>query len=331
MDYGSILTSALTAAFGPTAIVYALAAIGLNVHFGYTGLLNFGQAGFMAVGAFGLSTAVVTYDLPFVVGILVGLLAAVVLALVLGVPTLRLRADYLAIATIATAEILRLVFGAVETKDVFGGSNGLSGFANDFLDLNPYGSGIDLGVVSYRRDDLWTLTVGWALVALSCLLIWLLMRSPWGRVLRSIREDEDAVRSLGKNVFAYKMQALVLGGVIGGLGGIVLALFQNNIKGSDFSTNVTFYAYTALLIGGAARVLGPVIGAMIFWFLMVGIGSFFSQATRGADPLIPDWLMSDTQASLVRLVLVGLGLMLLMIYRPQGIFGDRKELAIDAR
>ena len=331
MDFGQILTSALTSALGPTAIVYALAAIGLNVHFGYTGLLNFGQAGFMAVGAFGLSVSVVTYDLPFVVGIVAGLLAAVVLALVLGVPTLRLRADYLAIATIATAEILRLIFGAVETKDVFGGSNGLSGFASTFQDLNPYGGGIDLGIVSYRRDDLWTLTVGWTLVALSCLLIWLLMRSPWGRVLRSIREDEDAVRSLGKNVFAYKMQALVLGGVFGGLGGIVLALFQNNIKGSDFSTNVTFYAYTALLIGGAARVLGPVVGAMIFWFLMTGIGAFFSQATSGADPLMPEWIMTDIQASLVRLVLVGLGLMLLMIYRPQGIFGDRKELAIDAR
>lgn len=331
MDYGTIFSSALASALGPTAIVYALAAIGLNIHFGYTGLLNFGQAGFMAVGAFGLSVSVVTYDLPFVVGILIALLATVVLAIILGVPTLRLRADYLAIATIATAEILRLIFGAVETKDVFGGSNGLSGFAQSFIDLNPYDSGLDIGVISYRRDDLWVLTVGWALVALACLLIWLLMRSPWGRVLRSIREDEDAVRSLGKNVFAYKMQALVLGGVFGGLGGIILALSQNNIKGSDFSTNVTFYAYTALLIGGAARVLGPVIGAMIFWFLMTGIGAFFSQATSGTDPLIPSDIMTDTQASLVRLVLVGLGLMLLMIYRPQGIFGDRKELAIDAR
>ncbi len=331
MDYGTIFSSALASALGPTAIVYALAAIGLNIHFGYTGLLNFGQAGFMAVGAFGLSVSVVTYDLPFVVGVLIALLATVVLAIILGVPTLRLRADYLAIATIATAEILRLIFGAVETKDVFGGSNGLSGFAQPFIELNPYDSGLDIGIISYRRDDLWILTVGWALVALACLLIWLLMRSPWGRVLRSIREDEDAVRSLGKNVFAYKMQALVLGGVFGGLGGIVLALSQNNIKGSDFSTNVTFYAYTALLIGGAARVLGPVIGAMIFWFLMTGIGAFFSQATSGTDPLIPSDIMTDTQASLVRLVLVGLGLMLLMIYRPQGIFGDRKELAIDAR
>ncbi len=331
MDFGNILDAALSSALGPQAIVFALAAIGLNIHFGYTGLLNFGQAGFMAVGAYGLATSVVFFDLSFWLGLVIALLAPVVLAIVLGVPTLRLRADYLAIATIASAEILRLIFGAVETKDVFGGSNGLNGYAGTFQSFNPYERGIDLGIVSFRRSDLWSLTVGWILVALVCVLVYLLMRSPWGRVLRSIREDEDAVRSLGKNVFAYKMQALILGGIFGGMAGIFHALKQASVVPNDYATNITFYAYLALLIGGAARVLGPVIGAIIFWFLMAGIGEFFSQATRGADPIIPDIIMSDTQASLVRLVLLGLGLMLLMIFRPQGIFGDRKELAIDAR
>ncbi|MDR6119239.1 ABC-type branched-subunit amino acid transport system permease subunit [Aeromicrobium sp. SORGH_AS981] len=167
MDFGTILNAALSQALGPQAIVFALAAIGLNIHFGYTGLLNFGQAGFMAVGAYGLAVTVVTYDQSFWLGVVVALLAPVVLALVLGVPTLRLRADYLAIATIATAEILRLVFGAVETKDVFGGSNGLTGFAKTFQDLNPYSGGVDFGVVRFRQDDLWSLTVGWILVARS--------------------------------------------------------------------------------------------------------------------------------------------------------------------
>jgi branched-chain amino acid transport system permease protein len=153
------------------------------------------------------------------------------------------------------------------------------------------------------------------------------MRSPWGRVLRSIREDEEAVRSLGKNVFAYKMQALILGGVFGGLAGITVALRQASVAPDDFSTDVTFYAYVVLLLGGAARVLGPVVGALIFWFLFSGLGTFFTQAVGDdAGPLIPDWLMDAQQASLVRLVLLGLGLMLLMIYRPQGIFGDRGEL-----
>ncbi len=331
MDFYDILTTALTQALGPNAIVYALAAIGLNIHFGYTGLLNFGQAGFMAVGAYGLAVTVVIVGLPFWAGVVMSFLAAFVLALILGFPTLRLRADYLAIATIATAEILRLVFGAVETKEWFGGSNGLTGYSDSYKSLNPFDDGIDLGLVRFSRDDLWNVCVGWTLVALSCLVVWALMRSPWGRVLKAIREDEDAVRSLGKNVFAYKMQALILGGLFGGLAGLFFALKQASVVPSQYSTTLTFFAYTALLVGGAARVLGPVVGAVIYWFLLSGLGAFFSQATSGADPLIPSWLMNDTQASLVRFIITGLALMLLMIYRPQGIFGDRREIAIDAR
>ena len=331
MDFGTLIDAALSSALGPQAIVFALAAIGLNVHFGYTGLLNFGQAGFMAVGAFGLAVSVTTWDLPFWVGIGIALLATVVLAVILGVPTLRLRADYLAIATIATSEILRLIFGSVEAKETFGGSNGLTGFSQTYKDLNPYNGPLDLGIVSFSRNDVWSITVGWTLVALSCLVVWALMRSPWGRVLRSIREDEDAVRSLGKNVFAYKMQALILGGVFGGIAGIFHVLKQASAVPTDFNTTFTFYAYAALLVGGAARVLGPVIGSILFWFLIAGLGSFFSQATSGTDPLIPSAIMTDTQASLVRFIVLGLGLMLLMIFRPQGIFGDRREIAIDGR
>lgn len=338
-----VLRTALNQAFGPNAIVYALAAIGLNVHFGYTGLLNFGQAGFMAVGAYGLAVSVVTWDLPFGVGVLIALLAPVLLAVLLGIPTLRLRADYLAIATIATAEILRLVFGAVETKAVFGGSNGLNGYVDPFQNANIFRTWdifttgplaferLDLGIVDFSKRDLWSMLVGWILVGVACVIVWALMRSPWGRVLRSIREDEQAVRSLGKNVFAYKMQSLILGGLFGGLAGLFLALKQASVVPSDYSTNMTFLAFTALLIGGAARVGGPVIGAMILWFLISGLGSFFGQATAGTDPLIPSWLMDNTQASLVRFIVTGLGLMLLMIFRPQGIFGDRREIAIDGR
>lgn len=331
MDVMLILRDALSAAVGPAAIVYALAAIGLNVHFGYAGLLNFGQSGFMLVGAYGLAISAVIYDVPFWLALVVGLLATVVLSIILGVPTLRLRADYLAIATIAAAEIIRFIVNSPSSADFTRGSQGIAGFAGPFHDLNPYGSGIDWGVIRLSRADVWSASVGWTLVALCCLIVWALMRSPWGRVLRSIREDEEAVRSLGKNVFSYKMQALILGGVFGGLAGIFLALRQASTIPSDFGTHVTFYAYTALLIGGAARVLGPVIGAMIFWFLLNGLGTLFAQLTAGTDSILPDWFMTTTQASLVRFIVVGLGLMLLLVFRPQGIFGDRKELAIDAR
>ncbi len=156
------------------------------------------------------------------------------------------------------------------------------------------------------------------------------MRSPWGRVLKGIREDEDAVRSLGKNVYAYKMQSLMIGGLIGGLAGIMSALQHSAINPSFFATDTTFFAYTVLLVGGAARVLGPVVGTIIFWFLLSFLDLFFGAATSGVDPLIPEWIMNSNQASLMRFIFMGLALMLLMIFRPQGIFGDRRELALDA-
>jgi branched-chain amino acid transport system permease protein len=173
------------------------------------------------------------------------------------------------------------------------------------------------------------MVVGWLLVALSCIIVWLLMRSPWGRVLKSIREDEDAVRSLGKNVYAYKMQSLVIGGLFGALAGFITALKSAAVNPSFFATDITFFAYTVLLVGGAARVLGPVAGAVIFWFLLSFLDLFFKQAAT--TDLIPSWIMTENQASLMRFIFMGLALMLLMIYRPQGIFGDRKELALDAR
>ena len=310
--------------------MYCLAAIGLNVHFGYTGLLNFGQAGFMAVAAYGMASIVATWDLPFWLGLVVGLLLAVLLALLLGIPTLRLRADYLAIVTIAAAEIIRQTVGSVSLLEYFGGQDGLQQFSGTFASMNPYSSSHGIpGLVTWRPYDFWVLTVGWVLVALSCLIVFMLMRSPWGRVLKGIREDEDAVRSLGKNVYAYKMQSLIIGGLFGALAGFVIALRSAAINPSFFATDVTFFAYTVLLLGGAARVFGPVAGALIFWFLITFLDVFFSQAT--SNNLIPDYIMTGTQASLIRFMFMGLALMLLMIYRPQGIFGDRRELALDAR
>jgi ABC-type branched-subunit amino acid transport system permease subunit len=334
VDWHAIFSQALQQGLGPVAAVYCLAAIGLNVHFGYTGLLNFGQAGFMAVGGYAVASFVATWGLGFWLGSLVGLLAAAVLALLLGVPTLRLRADYLAIVTIAAAEIIRQVIGSVTLLEYFGGQDGLQGFNRSFAGLNPFEGGGRIGipgVVTWRPYDFWTLLVCWAIVALCCLIVWALMRSPWGRVLKSIREDEDAVRSLGKNVYAYKMQSLVIGGVIGGLAGIMSALQHSAINPSFFATDTTFFAYTVLLVGGAARVFGPVAGTVIFWFLLSFLDLFFGQATAGADPSIPSAIMNSNQASLMRFIFMGLSLMLLMIFRPQGIFGDRRELALDAR
>jgi len=331
MNWDQIIEFSLRSAFGSEAIVYAMAAIGLNVHFGYTGLLNFGQAGFMAVGGYGIAASVTTFGLSFWVAVPIGILAAIVFALLLGAPTLRLRADYLAIVTIAAAEIIRIVVGSVSLQEYFGGRDGLQEFNDSFVAINPYDSSVNMVLFTLRPNDAWVFTVGWIMVGLACLLVWALMRSPWGRVLKSIREDEEAVRSLGKNVYSYKMQALVLGGVLGGIAGFLVALDQAAINPENFSTDVTFFAYTVLILGGAARVLGPVVGAIMFWFLISVLGNFFTQATAGDNPLISPEIMTGTQASLVRFIAAGLGLVLLVIFRPQGIFGDKREIALDAR
>ena len=330
MDFGVILTNSLTALLNAEALYLALAALGLNIHFGYTGLLNFGQVGFLTVAAYGLGVGVTYLDLPFFAAIGLGLGLAVLLALLLGIPTLRLRADYLAIVTIASSEVLRLVARSATLRDVTGGSAGITGFARGFYSLNPLPEGrYGIGPVDYNESRAWLLLVGWSLVVLASLLVFMLMRSPWGRVLKAIREDEDAVRSLGKNVIGYKMQSLVLGGLFGALGGFVFALANSSIQPDNYSTLLTFFAFTAMILGGAGRILGPVIGAILFSSFFTFLENTLVQAVS-AD-VIPTGLMDSNQVGIVRFILVGVLLMALMIFRPQGIFGDKKELALDAR
>ncbi|MDP9392239.1 MAG: branched-chain amino acid ABC transporter permease [Actinomycetota bacterium] len=318
-------------ALGFQAIFFALLAIGINVQFGYAGLLNFGQIAFAMLGGFGIAISVSQWGLPFWVGVVVGILAAVVLALLLGLPTLRLRADYLAIATIATAEGLRLLFRSVSATPVTNGTRGISQFNVDFIALAPWNTATRYPVLgtSWSGGELWVAVVGWIIVTLACLLVWALMRSPWGRVLKSIREDEDAVRSLGKNVYVYKMQALVLGGVLGALGGMIYAVGTGSAVPDQYQNANTFLAYAALILGGAARVLGPVVGAMILLFILqfadTGLRLLISSG------VIPEGFLSSTDVAQIRFVLVGVGLMLLLIFRPQGIFGDRREVMLDAR
>ncbi|MGH3670123.1 MAG: branched-chain amino acid ABC transporter permease, partial [Pseudonocardiaceae bacterium] len=264
IDLASLITNGIAALVGPSAIFFALLAIGLNVHYGYTGLLNFGQIGFALVGGYGMGIAVLNFGVPLWGGVLIGMAAGAVLALLLGIPTLRLRADYLAIVTIAAAEILRLVTRSTSMTGFSGGTQGLTGYGDGFRALSPFDNGrfYDFAGVRFLGQDLWSICVGWTVVALSLILVFLLVRSPWGRVLKAIREDEDAARALGKNVFVYKMQALILGGVFGAVGGIVFALTTQSLTPDFYSPPPTFFAYAALIIGGAGRVVGPVIGSM---------------------------------------------------------------------
>jgi ABC-type branched-subunit amino acid transport system permease subunit len=311
--------------FSPTTAAYALAALGLAVHFGFTGLLNFGQAGFMAVGGYAFAITAVKWEWPLWGSLLATIVASTLFALILGIPTLRLRADYLSIVTIAAAEIIRLSVKTPEFSDVTGGSEGINGASRTFNDLNPMGEGrFGAGVLTYSSDQWWVRIVGWGLVGLACLIVFLLVRSPWGRIVKGIREDQDAVRSLGKNVFAYKMQALILGGILGGLAG-ALFILPRSLQPDNYGTQLTFFLYTILLLGGAATVFGPIVGAIIFWVTLSLSDGILTLLV--SNELLP---ISSTQQGPIRFIIIGITLMLLVIFRPQGILGKKKETFFSA-
>ena len=321
MNWGSILSNTASFMLSPETIGFMLAALGLAVHFGYAGLLNFGMAGFMAIGAYAYAISILSFGLPWWLAMGVSILGAVVFALILGIPTLRLRADYLAIVTIAAAEIVRLLFQSRVFDTWTNSADGLGGYHTGFRAANPIPPGTyGFGPWEYSHEHWWVRVFGLVLVALGVLVVWLLMRSPWGRVLKGIREDEDAVRSLGKNVFLYKMQALIIGGILGALGGVVIALPAAVIP-QYYLPSLTFFVWTALLLGGAATLFGPILGSIIYWALMAFLSGLLpALAAQG-------WLpVTQSQAGNLRFILVGVALMLLVAFRPQGILGNKKEM-----
>lgn len=327
MDWTRILTNVAGETFAPATAAYALAAIGLNVHYGMTGLINMGQAGFMLMGAYGFAVATV-YGVPVLGAAAIGLLAAAVFAVLLGIPTLTLRGDYLAIVTIAAAEIARLTMRSSSLAGLTGGNSGITGneFKGTFQSLCPLPDGsTTLGPFTYSNclsNSWWLRIVGWTLVAVAVVVVWRWVRSPWGRVLSGIREDEDAVRSLGKNVYGMKMQALVLGGTLGALAGIVYVL-PSAVQADALGRTLTFNVWTILLLGGAATVFGPVLGSILLWTVLMLVKSTLRE--------LPADVVSGNQAEAFSWVLVGVTLMLLVIFRPQGLLGNRKEVAVGVR
>lgn len=311
----------------PQTAAVVIAVIGLNIHFGFTGLLNMGQAGFMALGAYGFSISI-WKGLPLPLAIVIGLGAALVFALVLGLPTLKLRGDYLAIVTICAAEIIRYTGRLSTLTDFTGAAQGIPGkeYRDPFTALSFFGGGSTaFGPWDYANTGVngwWVRFVAWALVLICTLLVFLLTRSPWGRMLRGIREDEDAIRSLGKNVFAIKMQALIIGGMLGALGGMVYIL-AGSMQADQFGRSLTFFAYTALLLGGAATIFGPILGTVLFY-----VGRIFVKNT--ANAYVPDSIMNTSQTEQFSFIVVGVGLMLIVIFRPQGILGNKREVKLNA-
>lgn len=322
----SLLQSILQTALSPVTAAFVLAAIGLNIHFGFTGLMNMGQAGFMLVGGYGFVISVMA-GIGFFPAILISMLAAALFAVLLGIPTLKLRGDYLAIVTIGAAEIIRMTARLANLTPITGGPSGIQSpkFREEFNALSPLPEGrtsfLSLDYVNTGVDDWWSRIVAWGLVALFLLVTWLLMRSPWGRVLKGIREDEDAVRSLGKNTFGYKMQALMIGGIMGGFGGIIMAL-PAAINPDGMGRATTFNIWMIMLLGGAATILGPLLGSILFFVVRLII-------TSVATEFVPSSVLNAQQTEIISWILIGLMLMFLVIFRPQGILGNKKELSFN--
>lgn len=295
------------------ALNYAVACLGLNLQWGYTGLFNVGVAGFFAVGAY--TTAILAgpdypgqfggFGLPFPLAWAGAMAMTGLVALVVAVPTLRLRHDYLAIATFGIAVVIQLV--AQNAQWLTGGAFGLN-LPRPLFD-------------AVGDPVLWNLLY----LALSVLVVAVLYvgletlaQSPWGRVLRAIREDEAAARSLGKSAALFRIQAFVLGSMIMGLAGAMYASFVGFISAQDFLPILTFQVWTMLIVGGSGNNRGAILGAIVVWALWTLSG-------RVMGLLLPAEMQARGAA--LQIVLIGVVLALLLVFRPGGILGERRQVS----
>ena len=240
---------------GILAGTYVLFTLGLQLNVGYTGIVNFGQAGFMAIGAYAMGVLVVKAHWSFWLALPTAVLIAIGFGLLVGLPSLRLRADYFAIATIAAAEIVRIT--ALNLRDVTGGNQGLFGFDESWNSLSDQIDELARSLGWSDPEQLFPLfLVVWVTALIATVLLHFATKSPWGRVLRAVREDEDAARALGKNTLAYKLQSLAIAATLGALAGFFVAINLNFLTPEAFLPAFTFIGFAVLVLGGLAQLLG---------------------------------------------------------------------------
>lgn len=308
---------------GVVAGIYTLLALGLQLQFGFTGLLNFGQVAFMAIGAYTMAILVVKQGLSMWLAAPSAIVVAGAAGLLLGLPSLRLRSDYFAIVTIAFSEIVRYV--ATNEGSLTGGSQGTIalGEIGQAAQYNDQWERFQARVQAWLHlgsKDVAMLVIVWIVALAALALVALAVRTPWGRVLRSIREDEDVAASLGKNVLVYKLQVLVLGSALAGLAGLFYAWQFSFFSPDDFQPLLTFFAWVILILGGTGRVWAVPVGATVFGLLFAG--------TRFLD-FAPLSSLDSAQRAYVRLIVIGLAIIGLVLFRPQGLLGRRDEMVLE--
>lgn len=295
--------------FLTTALIFSLVTLGLNLQWGLTGLFNVGLAGFVAIGAY--TSALLTtpddaarlggFGLPILVGWLGAMAVGGIAAALTGMATLRLRSDYLAITTFGVAVVVQLV--ALNAQGLTGGPFGI-GFIP-----RPFGSLAETPLLF----NLSNLAVVSAVTLVAYLALEHLSRSPWGRVLKALREDERAAISLGKSARFYRVQAFAVGGAIMALAGALQAHFTGFIAPDNYLPILTFQVWVMLIVGGSGSNVGAVVGSILVWAIWAGSGTLTSV-------LFPP--EQQARAAALQIAAIGVMLCVILLIRPNGLFGD---------
>lgn len=297
--------------------IYSLSTLGLNLQWGFSGILSVGIIGFFGVGAY--TTAFLTgpnypdafggFGLPIPVGLLGAMLTSGLFALIVGFPTIRLRHDFLAIGTFGIATCVQLL--AMNWKSATRGFDGLHSIPKPFA-----------GMGSPNMVNLLNLAMIAAIIGAVYWAMQRMLRSPWGRVQRAIREDEQAAGALGKNAFSYRLQSFVLGSMLMGLSGALWANFAGFISPQDLLPIFTFQVFVMLIVGGSGNNRGAIVGTIVIWALWTITETILAG-------ILPPVLAK--QASTIRVVLVGFILVVMLLYRPQGLIPEERIVSPEAR
>jgi branched-chain amino acid transport system permease protein len=292
--------------------IYALIAVSMNLLNGFTGLFSLGQAGFMLVGAYTYAIFTITtesraqvyqyYDgglvqfvLPALIAIVLAGLAAAFFAFLIGLPVLRLKSDYLAIATLGFAEIIRAVFQYDGLGPITNGSNLLRMFTTFDTALFPF-----------------------AVAGVSILLITMLIHSTYGRSFKAIRDDEIAAEAMGINLFRHKQMSFVISSFFAGVGGALLAMYQTTVQASAFKASMTYEILLIVVIGG----MGSITGSILASFLFVASGEWWLRF------LDSEQMIGSFQVPLLRsgfrMVVFSVVIMVMVLFYRRGIMGDKE-------
>lgn len=296
--------------FATVVLIFCIATLGLNLQWGSTGLFNAGIVGFYAIGgyAFAILCApprpelIGNFNLPWMVGVVGAMALSAIAATIIGLLTIRLRGDYLAITTFGVAVFIQLV--TLNWEALTGGSLGFTSIPRPAAAL--FTSSLSANLFYLALTFAATILVYWALERI--------VRSPWGRVLKAIREDETAAIALGKDALLFRLQSFVLGSTIIGLAGALYVSFIGFVSPFDFTPVLTFQIWTMLIVGGSGNNKGALIGAAVVWGLWSASGVLIANYLPAA------W---QTQGGAIQSILIGLVLVCTLIFRPRGLVGEQ--------